>query len=176
MIIYQVGDCFAAVLLAEIKFAARVLLDVIMLDMRLRNFGVERECVETFCWWLANDKAAFLVVLLKQRLGTLAWHVTYVPTVEKNRKQLATSKFIVYVLLTRIFVGPTAPSLWRSCWGCSRCCHRHLSPSTNVLVSHQWLHTRRSTIWNENGHFWFAVKWFANLLPSPRTGLPSRSP
>lgn len=49
MIVDQVGNGFAAVLLAEIEFTARILLDVIVLDVRLRNFGVERECVETFC-------------------------------------------------------------------------------------------------------------------------------
>lgn len=49
MIVNQVGNGFTAVLLAKIELAACILLDVIVLNMRLRNFGVERECVETFC-------------------------------------------------------------------------------------------------------------------------------
>lgn len=79
MIIDQVGDRLAAMFLAEVKLAARILLDVIVFDVWLRNFGVERECVETFCWWLANDEAAFFIILFQERFGTLAGHVTDVP-------------------------------------------------------------------------------------------------
>lgn len=45
------------------------------------HFSVEGECVEALGGWIANDEATLFVLLLQQRLGTLSWHITHIPSV-----------------------------------------------------------------------------------------------
>ena len=38
-----------------------ILLDVVMLDLRVRYLGEQTQCVETFCRRIADNEAAFFV-------------------------------------------------------------------------------------------------------------------
>lgn len=71
--------------LTQEEFSSTILLNMVVLDMGMRNFRIQRQCVETLGRGVAHDKAAFLVFLLQYRLSPLPGHVTYVPSGEGKR-------------------------------------------------------------------------------------------
>jgi len=66
---------------------------LVIVDTINLHFRVKRERVKPFRWGVTNDKTAFLIFLLQQRLGALSWHITYVPST-------TASETIFYIFIT----------------------------------------------------------------------------
>ena len=96
MILDELRDGSAAVLLGEEEGSrGRVLLYVVVLDLRVRDLGVEREGVESLGRGVADDKAALLVLALEHRFGSLTGNVRHVPGGRKVSIYTGTTKWTI---------------------------------------------------------------------------------